>query len=387
MKKLLLAISILIIILTNIAFAKSFEDTNNLHEAYIEAIDELSNKKIISGYPDGTFKPANTITRAEVVKMLVVAYDLKLDSSRQMSFSDTEGKWYEEYINIAASNDIIYGYYDGTVKPENSITYAELSALLNRLLGIHTETVREEGEMWHTNSWNASEDAGLFDNIATNDLLPDNKARRDNVALMLYNALNYKTSETPEATVKPADSGETAQKPTSDVDTNKIYFGVVDDTQLIRGRDTIDVDMFNDELMTFTVRNSNDPIKGGELMFLKLRKSGSVNILKELLVEDLNNAYMVEKVDSEEGYAKLKGETESLDLAEDSYVFGSDKITFSKMNFFEINVSHKKDEYKFASGTKLELEDISLEENDRIIVDASKKLFIIFKGLENDNTI
>ena len=376
--------------LTNFANAKTFSDVPSTYPAYVEAIDKLSNSSVISGYPDGTFKPANTITRAEVAKMIVVAYDLKMNPQKEVSFTDAEGKWYEEYIRIAGSNDILHGYLDGTVKPNNQITYAELSAVLNRILEIHTSTVKEEGESWHSNSWQASEEAGLFNNIATNDLLPDAKARRDNVALMIYNSLNYKapSEEDKKEEVKP--SGEEV-KPSGEakkeIDTNKIYFGVVDDRQLVRGRDTVDVDMFNDEIMTFTVKNFDDPPKDEELIFLKIRKSGSTNVLRELVVQDLNEAYLVTEVDDEDGYAKLKDQTEWLDLEEDDYMLSGDKITFGKMNYFIIDVSRKKNNYYFDDGKQITIEEVSFSKDDRIIIDKDKKLFIIFRGLESDEVI
>ena len=95
------------------------------------AVSTLSNAGIISGYPDGTFRPNAPITRAEMAK--VIALFAKLDKSEDR-FNDIAGHWAEAYIKLAAGNGWIAGYPDGSFKPQQNITRAETMTMINRVL-------------------------------------------------------------------------------------------------------------------------------------------------------------------------------------------------------------------------------------------------------------
>ena len=95
------------------------------------AVSTLSNAGIISGYPDGTFRPNAPITRAEMAK--VIALFAKLDKSEDR-FNDIAGHWAEAYIRLAAGNGWIAGYPDGSFKPQQNITRAETMTMINRVL-------------------------------------------------------------------------------------------------------------------------------------------------------------------------------------------------------------------------------------------------------------
>lgn len=75
------------------------------------AISTLANAGIISGYPDGTFKPGQTITRAEFT-VIAVRFDTVTNASNP--FTDTVGHWAEKQISFAASKGWVNGYPDGT---------------------------------------------------------------------------------------------------------------------------------------------------------------------------------------------------------------------------------------------------------------------------------
>ncbi len=84
-----------------------------------------------SGYPDGTFKPNNTITRAELA--MVFARVLKLDTATTgyINFSDMNGHWAEAAVSQVADYGIIKGYPDGTFKPNVPMKRAEIAAIIN----------------------------------------------------------------------------------------------------------------------------------------------------------------------------------------------------------------------------------------------------------------
>lgn len=95
-------------------------------------IATLAKGRILEGYPDGTFKPDNYITRAELAAM-ASRFD-ELDFLDENMFSDVEGHWAEKYINSAAAKGWVEGYPDGTFKPDAYITRAEFVTLVNRVL-------------------------------------------------------------------------------------------------------------------------------------------------------------------------------------------------------------------------------------------------------------
>ncbi len=102
---------------------------------YNIAVSTLYNAGIREGYPDGTFRPAANITRAEYAVMFSRFFEVL--SADGVEFSDIEGHWAEEWILSAASHGFIYGYPDGTFRPDQAITRAEAMALTNRVLDRH----------------------------------------------------------------------------------------------------------------------------------------------------------------------------------------------------------------------------------------------------------
>ena len=101
------------------------------------AISTLSNAGIISGYPDGTFKPNGFITRAEFATIAVRFFEVQYDGKDL--FPDISTHWAKDYINQAGSAGLVNGYPDGTFGPNKNITRAEAVTLVNRTLDRHPD--------------------------------------------------------------------------------------------------------------------------------------------------------------------------------------------------------------------------------------------------------
>ena len=99
---------------------------------YNNPISTMSALGIITGYPDGTFKPNKPITRAEFAA-IAARFD-ETQSGKSATFSAVLGHWAAKEIGIAYYNDWIKGYPDGTFKPDQNITRAEAMTLINRVL-------------------------------------------------------------------------------------------------------------------------------------------------------------------------------------------------------------------------------------------------------------
>ena len=105
---------------------------------YNTAVSTLSSMGIITGYPDGTFRPNSAITRAEFAA-IAARFDNDGDKTAA-KFSDIATHWAKDEISIAYNNGWITGYPDGTFGPQRDITRAETMTLVNRVLNRQPET-------------------------------------------------------------------------------------------------------------------------------------------------------------------------------------------------------------------------------------------------------
>ena len=105
---------------------------------YNTAVSTLSSMGIITGYPDGTFRPNAAITRAEFAA-IAARFDNDGDKTAA-KFSDIANHWARDEISIAYNNGWINGYPDGTFGPQRDITRAETMTLVNRVLNRQPET-------------------------------------------------------------------------------------------------------------------------------------------------------------------------------------------------------------------------------------------------------
>lgn len=128
------------------------------------AIATLTNMGIIKGYTDGTFQPNKSITRAELAT--IIARFAKLDVNTK-TFSDINGHWAQKNIELAAGNGWINGYEDGTFRPNNNITRAETFAMINRVLDRQTESVSDLLPTSEMNMWsdNLNENAWYYKDV------------------------------------------------------------------------------------------------------------------------------------------------------------------------------------------------------------------------------
>lgn len=119
-----------------------FSDVDESYE-YSESVDYLRESGVVQGYADGTFQPNRQITRAEFLKIVLEssgkmegkdAADYDKDC-----FPDSKGHWAEFYICFAKEEGFINGYPDGYFKPENTINFAEASKIVVNILELTPE--------------------------------------------------------------------------------------------------------------------------------------------------------------------------------------------------------------------------------------------------------
>lgn len=131
-------------ILTMVPFSALADETtaSDLDGHWAEnVITEWMNYGVIKGYEDGTIRPNNSITRAEMTAMLDRVMDYQTKAAN--NFSDLQDTWYTDVILKANAAGVIGGYPDGTVKPDATITRQEAVAMFSRVLSLDTESAPE----------------------------------------------------------------------------------------------------------------------------------------------------------------------------------------------------------------------------------------------------
>lgn len=95
-------------------------------------IGTIVNAGIMTGYEDGSFRPKDAVTRGELAA--VISRFENLEPSGKDKFNDIANHWARDYINSAAEKGWIKGYEDGSFRPDQSITRAEFVTMVNNLL-------------------------------------------------------------------------------------------------------------------------------------------------------------------------------------------------------------------------------------------------------------
>ena len=97
------------------------------------AVEEVKAISYIKGYPDGTFKPQANVTRAEAAQMFATLLNggTNFGTSQATKFSDASDDWYSKAVNYVVGKGLISGYPNGTFKPNESITRAEFAQMIS----------------------------------------------------------------------------------------------------------------------------------------------------------------------------------------------------------------------------------------------------------------
>lgn len=139
------ALGALSLVLAIPAFA-AFSDVSSTHP-YADSIAYVQAEGIVSGNPDGTYKPNASINRAEFTKIVINATtSTSIQCPPVMPFIDVASNaWYTPFVCEAKSRNVIGGYQDGTFRPSANINFAEAAKIL---VGAFALPVESGGEWW-----------------------------------------------------------------------------------------------------------------------------------------------------------------------------------------------------------------------------------------------
>ena len=159
-----------------------------------EVVDTLVQLGVINGYTDGSFKPNDTVTRAEMAKMIYVLRTGNSDASAynndKTTFTDIKGHWAAGYIKYCQSLGIIAGVSATQFKPDTNVTAQEAAKMLLVTLGYDATKAGLVGINWASKTNALADENGLLDDVTTSFTGP---CPRQYAAQLIYNAIDTPT--------------------------------------------------------------------------------------------------------------------------------------------------------------------------------------------------
>ena len=159
-----------------------------------EVVDTLIELGVINGYTDGSFKPNDTVTRAEMAKMIYVLRTGNSDASAynndKTSFTDVNGHWAAGFIKYCQSVGIIAGQSATKFAPDQTVTAQEAAKMLLVTLGYDAQKAGLVGINWASKTNALADENGLLDDVNTSFTGP---CPRQYAAQLIYNAIDTPT--------------------------------------------------------------------------------------------------------------------------------------------------------------------------------------------------
>ncbi len=233
-------------------------------------IQNLADREVISGYPDGTFKPDQAVTRAELAKIISKAMDYQPVNGSK--FPDIEGHWAASYMNALAEQKVMNSFDDGNFQPERTVNRAQLTTFIARILNL-AKPEEKFGQDWSASFIDVPNDHWAFRYIEISNKFgllppeyktqfhPDQSVTRAEAAWMIQ-ALNG--LEVSKGKISQIDSGSGLMNIQRGSGKDPLMVLLTPETILIRNNSTAPVD---------------DLINGDEVTAISL-PSGDVKFLK-----------------------------------------------------------------------------------------------------------
>jgi len=161
-----------------------------------ESVEALSDVGIISGFPDGSFKPDASVTRAETIKMIVVLAGVNTDADEASGFGDVNSAdWFAPFVNAGVANGYIFGNEEGNFNPAANITREDVCVILYRALELGddaSEATFTDSEAISSYAKEAVEKlvaAGIVKGDDTGAFNPKKAITRGEIATLLHRAM------------------------------------------------------------------------------------------------------------------------------------------------------------------------------------------------------
>jgi len=183
MKKVLSFVLVLSMILGSFGMAFAAAPADVVGKDYEDAVNVLTELGVVAGYKDGTYRPENVVTRAEMATFLIKAMGLADYAVGKSEFSDMAGHWADPFVAYAVSLGFVKGNTDGTFAPDATVSYDQAITMVVQALGYKGEYLVGGYPGAFVNQAKA---LGLLDGLKVGAA----GANRGDIATLLFNALD-----------------------------------------------------------------------------------------------------------------------------------------------------------------------------------------------------
>ncbi len=381
MKKFLVIIMVALLVCTiSIAIAKSkFPDT--VDTKYDAAVEKLTDLNVITGFPDGTFKPGEPVTRAQLCKMIVEGLDLKNANEVALyQFSDvTQNHWGYKWIKTAVDNNIIVGYPDGTFQPDATVTYAESMTMILRALKLEAQM---KDKTWPSGYMNEASAQGLLKDVSYTN--PNSAANRGEVSMSMYNmVLKVEKQKEEEEQAKK----EAQEKAEEEAKKNALDFGLVDSTSSSK---SVYYLKFDGDKTKYPINSISGKTKLTDSKVEGLE--GNVIGYKETK-DELDIPVTYTKTSFDKALVISKVETDTITFSDKSkwnISTNTFKNTYNVYSFIRITADVDKEDtlvFEKVDTIGVGLSKVKYVKGERVLVDTSNKVVVFLKGIDADATI
>ena len=282
-----------------------------------EVVDTLVQLGVINGYTDGSFKPNDTVTRAEMAKMIYVLRTGNSDASAynndKTTFTDIKGHWAAGYIKYCQSLGIIAGVSATQFKPDTNVTAQEAAKMLLVTLGYDATKAGLVGINWASKTNALADENGLLDDVTTSFTGP---CPRQYAAQLMYNAIDAATvvwrDDAYTNVTLLGEDNQTVGEKYMGLAKKAASEGILKSVKKEDGKDTFRVSVYiNDKDVSFTkVANDYSALLGQKVHVLY--KDGQKDKVYGIYATDENTAVTalvddVDDIDKTVGKVKIDG--------------------------------------------------------------------------------
>ncbi|MFJ7367911.1 DUF6612 family protein [Lysinibacillus sp. NPDC098008] len=200
--------------------ADSFSDVSKDH-AHFSSISALHEAGIINGFPDGTFKPLQDVTRGQAAKMIAGAFGLTTDATEENpNFKDvaTSSAYYDAIVTLV-NLGVVQGYEDDTFRPNDTITRGQMAVMVAQATGLTAEGESPFADVPQDSPYadavTALYEAGIAKGLTATEFGVEKNVTRGQLATFIVNALGLAEEEivVEETTEEQSEEEPTTEEP------------------------------------------------------------------------------------------------------------------------------------------------------------------------------
>lgn len=212
-------IVVLFICLCAAVYAADFTDGNRIGPAYREAVEQMTARGVLNGFPDGSFQPTGTLTReqgAKIVAYMILGDEVNALTCSAAPFNDVAAnRWSAPCIAWCVEHGILLGYGDGRYGPNDTLTGDQFAKMLLCAFGFG-DSARFAGNGWFEAVREEAAAVALYEGDV--GMASNNPVQRQQAALLAWNAI--KATEKAEGPITPEAPVEPEEQVSSDTPEN-----------------------------------------------------------------------------------------------------------------------------------------------------------------------